>query len=93
MRDLDAALVANVERAGRCAQAQQPVAEYRLGVDLPRNGGRDGKRLVQHALLAGVRGVDAEDEIGVAQNLVMQADRVLEANQASLSPRADRNTD
>jgi hypothetical protein len=93
MRDLDAALVANVERAGRCAQAQQPIAEYRLGVDAPRDGGGDGKRLVQHALLPGVRRVDAENEIGVAENFVMQVDRVVEADQASLSPRADRNTD
>jgi hypothetical protein len=48
---------------------------------------------VQHALLPGVRRVDAENEIGVAENFVMQVDRVVEADQASLSPRADRNTD
>ena len=63
MVDLDGRRVADMKRAGRCGEPEQPIAEMRLDLDAPLDSGIDAQRLVDDALLRRARCVDQEDEI------------------------------
>lgn len=85
MGDVDRRLVIHEQRAGLAAQAQQPVAQERIGVGRARHRRADAHGFGPYRLARSRGGLDVENEIGgLIDNFITQANRKSETNHGFL---------
>ncbi len=83
MRDFDRGRIAHGHRPGRRAECADPVARERILVEVDVARRRNVERFGQHPLLGRARRVDIEQELARPANVVLELDRVSQADAAA----------